>query len=412
MRKSSRIAAAVLLTGLAGAVPVQAEEPAGTKEIPQLLRDLGSDARQVRAEAEQALLKRGTELLDELPPPDLIRSPSAREAVERIRRELEEKAARDSTEPSSIRLEGTKTLGAWAEEIARQSGNRVHVPPKQAGESVTLDLAPLPFWAALHRAGWKLEYEKTGGLPDLLPAASEPSSPADRRGLFRVEGRASRKEDIVQVRVDFVGEPRIRPLYATFADADISLSSETAESRPVSTDARREVPLSGRSPGSVTIPLIFPKGDAARLTGRFVVKTAARPLPIAFEGLHRNERIARPRGGVTVTHLRTRAEPGGEIAIRISVVYDHGGPEFESHRLWLYHNEAWLETLEGERLSAAPQIDSLEESNGALAFEYRFSGITRPLDRLRFVYVVPSLIVDVPVEFRIDGMPIPNAAAN
>jgi len=412
MRKSFRIAVAVLLTGLAGGLPVQAEGPAGAKEIPQLLRDLASDARQVRTEAEQALLKRGTELLDELPPPDLIRSPSAREAVERIRRELEEKAARESIAPSSIRLNGTKTLGAWADEIARQSGNRLHVPSKQAGESTTLDLPALPFWTALHRAGWKLDYEQAGGLPDLLPSTPAEPAPADRQGLFRVEGRASRKEDVVQVRVDFVGEPRIRPLYATFADADISLSREKTESRPVSTDARREVPLSGRSPGSVTIPLIFPEGDAARLTGRFVVKTAARPLPIAFEGLHRNERIARRRGGVTVTNLRTRAAPGGEVAIRISVVYDHGGPEFESHRLWLYHNEAWLETLDGERLPATPQIESLEESNGALAFEYRFSGMTRPLDQLRFVYVVPSLIVDVPVEFRIDDLPIPNAAAN
>lgn len=413
MWKSFRIAVAVLLTGVAGQLPVRAEGTDGAKDVPQLLRDLASDTRQVRVEAEQALLKRGTELLDELPPPDLIRSPSARDAVERIRRELEEKAARDSTEPSSIRLDGTKTLAAWADEIARQSGNRVHVPPRQAGKSVTLGLAPLPFWTALHRAGWKLEYEKSGGLPDLLPAPppSEPSLPADRRGLFRVEGRASRKADVVQVQVEFVGEPRIRPLYATFADADISLSGQETESRPVSADARREVPLSGRGPGSVTIPLIFPKGDEARLTGQFVVKTAARPLPLAFEGLHRNERIARRRGGVTVTHLRTRAADG-EIGIRISVVYDHGGPEFESHRLWLYHNEAWLETLDGERLSAAPQIESLEESNGALAFEYRFSGITRPLDRVRFVYVVPSLIVDVPVVFRIDDVPIRNAPAN
>ncbi len=59
MWKVFRIAVAVLLTGFAGQLPVQAEGTDGAKDVPRLLRDLASDARQVRVEAEQALHEAG-----------------------------------------------------------------------------------------------------------------------------------------------------------------------------------------------------------------------------------------------------------------------------------------------------------------------------------------------------------------
>ncbi len=204
----------------------------------------------------------------------------------------------------------------------------------------------------------------------------------------------------MQVQVEFLGEPPDPPALRHVRRCG-HFPRQQGDWEPARLGrCRREVPLSGRGPGSVTIPLIFPKGDTARLTGRFVVKTAARPLPIALRG------AAPQRTGCPPSRRRGGDAPADPRGGRRG----DGGPDqrrlrpwrtgVRIHRLWLYHNEAWLEALDGERLPATPQIESLEGIERRLAFEYRFSRITRPLDRVRFVYVVPSLIVDVPVAFK------------
>lgn len=392
-----------------------AAAPPGVAEVEGLVRQLGAEARKDRLAAEQRLIDMGPEILDRLPPPDLLDGAGSREAVGRIRQQLELMAARESIRPRLAALRGTRTWEAWAGEIARETGNSLLVSPADRERLLALDLPALPFWETLRRSGWEAAYDPGTNRVSLVTSGRGEPPAADCSGIFRVTAEARRRGEQVHVALELWGEPRIRPLYARIADSAVTLERGELRSIPVSADARREIPMTGRGPVRVTVPLEFPPARFGQLEGTLQVKTAALPVPVEFN-LGEGGPIARRRGGVTVTCRKAEAvapaksgaapaAPPG-VSVRMSIAYDHGGPEFESHRLWLYHNEAWLETRGGDRLGGVPEIAALEEMDGGLALDYFFPGLETPLKELRFVYVVPTLILDVPVSFRIPDLPI------
>jgi len=104
-------------------------------------------------------------------------------------------------------------------------------------------------------------------------------------------------------------------------------------------------------------------------------------------------------------------EKAGNAKIEISLVYDHGGPAFESYRTWMYHNEAYLETKNGRRLNPQPIISTRRQGDGSMAVEYNFADVQGTPRDDRFIYVAPTLITSVPVEFRFPRIPLARAAA-
>ena len=404
------VALALIFASSSGAVAA----PPKAAEVEELIRQLGAEARKDRLAAEQKLIEIGPELLERLPPPDLIEGASAREAVGRIRQHLELEAACQSIRPRPAELRGRHNWESWAAELARQTGNSLLVAPADRDRTLSLDLPSLPFWETLRRAGWVTVYDSETNRVSLRGSGAEEAPVGDCSGVFRVTATGRRRGEQVHVGLELWGEPRIRPLYAMIADGALTLERGDLRSVAVSPDARREIPMTGRGPVRVTVPLLFPPAQFAQLEGTLQVKTAALPVPVEFDLSDRGP-VARRRGGVTVTFRKAEAvasskpeppEASPGLSLRMTVAYDHGGPEFESHRLWLYHNEAWLETRTGERLGGTPEIAAIEETNGGLALDYFFPDVRQPLAELRFVYVVPTLILDVPVTFRIPDLPI------
>jgi hypothetical protein len=124
----------------------------------------------------------------------------------------------------------------------------------------------------------------------------------------------------------------------------------------------------------------------------------------------RGENVARRRGGVTVTLNRVRedrAPPGKHKAhLQVGVAYDTGGPAFESHRTWILHNEVFLEDRSGRRLRLSGGSETTQQGDGSVGIEYHFVDLPDPISEYAFVYVAPTLIVDVPVEFEIQSVPV------
>ena len=51
----------------------------------------------------------------------------------------------------------------------------------------------------------------------------------------------------------------------------------------------------------------------------------------------------------------------------MSIAYDAGGPEFESHRTWIYHNEVYLEAPDGQRFPVNDGFDTTAQADGGVA---------------------------------------------
>ena len=88
------------------------------------------------------------------------------------------------------------------------------------------------------------------------------------------------------------------------------------------------------------------------------------------------------------------------------VAYETGGPAFESHRTWFLHNEVYLEDPTGKQYRLNGGSESMQQGEGTLGIEYSFVELPDPLPDFTFVYVAPTLIVDVPIEFEIESVPV------
>src|SRR5262249_43432274 len=96
------------------------EASALEREVRQLLDDLGAATRAQRLAAEKRLFELGPKVLPLLPPSDLLPTISVRQAVHRIRVELERIAARESVLPSRVTLKGELSLADTLAEMTRQ----------------------------------------------------------------------------------------------------------------------------------------------------------------------------------------------------------------------------------------------------------------------------------------------------
>ena len=416
------------------------------EQVRGLLKDLAGQTRAQRTAAEKRLRELGPRILPHLPPPELLPSASVRETVRLLRADLERVKARESVLPSRITIRGRNTVGKALAEISRQTGNAVdgHALPEALLErELDWDVAEVPFWKALDDLVDRLalRYEYDAALRALKLALADRDVAEARRavahsGAFRIavlhaerivrsagpgaSQKGAEGDDLVRVSLELLSEPRLRALFLQVAAAEIKARAGEIALRPFSPEANYELALGeagGRS--RFTLDYLVPgsvRSTAISLAGRLRCTTAAGNEPIRFAGITKLQgqpelNIARRRGGVTVTLNRVRgvvSDGKGELRVRVTVAYDSGGPAFETHRTWILHNDVFLQDAEGNRVRLNGGSETERQADGTLVIEYRFVDLPDPFPDFAFVYVAPSLIVDVPIDFEIQSASVEN----
>lgn len=426
--------AAVVPGAEAGADRPVKERQAGDlkPKVERLIRELDADTLAPRAEAERELTRLGPGVLPHLPPPDLAPNASVREAVRRIRVALERRKARDSVRPARVTLQMERPLEELVEQIVAQTGNRLDVsalPASVRKEPMEVDHRGRSFWSALddlaRRAKFRYRYDAVADVLRLTPAAETAAAgelAVDRSGPYRVSAVSAGLRPLVgddehrllRVRLRFLAEPRLRPLFLKYAAERVT--AETPAGRrlePFTPGANRELPF-GEGGRELELDANFKVSksldfETFTLRGKISIHTAAGSERIEFAPLD-EEGTARRRGGVAVTLQRVRfakSDDGGRRArIRIAVSYDAGGPAFESHRTWIFHNAVFLETKAGQRIEPTGPFTTDLQADGAVAVEYTFADLGASAGDYRFVYVAPTLLIDVPVEFELEKIPV------
>jgi hypothetical protein len=153
---------------------------------------------------------------------------------------------------------------------------------------------------------------------------------------------------------------------------------------------------------------------AVEFRGSLRVEMAAGPHRFVFEDLSSGRHETMRAGGVTVglrnVEFPASNENHGAARVEISLAYDQGGPAFESYRTWMYHNAAALEAKSGRRIGPGPIASTRHQGDGSVAVEYNFADANGTPSDYRFVYVAPTLITDVPVDFEFPQVPVARAA--
>lgn len=438
------IAAIVPMTTLVS-LTLAADPPKAAEletEVRKLLADLDAPTRAARGAAAGRLLELGPVVLPYLPPPELLKTVSIRETVERIRHDLERRQAIESTKASRVELGGMRPLKAWLAEISARTGNSLDVsrlPEPLLDRNFTVDNRPSEFWPLLDelasgagldfaasplRRGLILkESPEKGALQPVVRGYSGPFRLTALAGEVVSLGEsrdASFRRSLVRFGFAVQPEPRLRPLFLQYAMSEIRASSVKAgRLRPFSPEASYEL-AAGEPAGSSTLQLdyVLPHNeaiDAIDLTGSLRMTVAAGSAAVRFDDIMQHAgsksiEIERRRGGATVVLQRVRRENDAngklELRVRIAIVFDKGGPAFESHRTWMLHNEVYLESKGSQRLSVNGGFETTLEGDGAVGVEYRFVDLPDSSAAYTFVYVVPTLIIDVPVDFTLKSIPV------
>ncbi|MBM80353.1 MAG: hypothetical protein CMJ78_07140 [Planctomycetaceae bacterium] len=396
---------------------LQAAEPdVDRTKVAALIKQLDADKRSKRQAAETALLKLGPAVLPVLPPAEVVRSVSTRAALQRIRLKLERDKALASIKPTRVSIEGEHSLKETLEQLQQQTGNSID----SSGLAATVlagqtSIEATTFWRTLDQLAESQGFQ-VGAATDkaslrLTPNESDQRPPVAYSGPFRIQLTQARfrpvfgnnQIQLLSFRLQLLGEPRLRPLFLSYSPADFSAKLGNKELAVRSRDARLELPLGeGGSGARLKVDFNAKAMSTARecqLQGRCQILLAAGSERLVFTELANASGVARRRGGVTAILQEIRSTKQS-IHVRIAISYDRAGPAFESHRTWIFHNRAYMEC--GESRVDYTDFRNPLQAGKSVVVEYEFPSSKVDLSACRFVYEAPTLLINVPVEFRFD----------
>ena len=213
----------------------------------------------------------------------------------------------------------------------------------------------------------------------------------------------------------------MRPLFLRYETSDFQLSQagDNRALEPFNTGANIEVPL-GNGGREATLALSFlspkPLAENATLNGKVKLLIAASEQPISFRQLNRAKRVSRRRGGVTVTVNEVGFEGSKPKAhnarVRLQVSYDLGAHAFESHQTWVFHNRVYLVDPDGKKHIPNGGFTTLHQGDGSVAIEYSFKDLPTAPAEWDFVYVAPTLLINVEIPIALREVPIVEPTPN
>lgn len=399
-------------------------------QVRRLVRQLNAQKLVQRDEAERMLIELGPAILVLLPKRAVRTPPEVTERLGRVRDRLERAAAEDAIQASRVSLQGEMLLSEFFAALERQTGNRIVDYRDKFGQQkvdtrVTVDLEKAPFWQALDRVLDQVEmvtYSYSGLANTLAVVSRDPGQlPACDRvmysGLFRFEAtqvRAVRdlrnpQNHVLQLNIEITWEPRITPIKLDQRLDWISMTDGAGEPLPV--DAREhtlEVPtVSNVSAVEMNLPLPMPDKRIDRiksLKGKLMALVPGRVATFEFGGLAELRNSRQRKAGVSVTFQQFRKNVDLYEA-RILVEFDKTSGALESHRGWIYNNDAYFVTPDGKRKDHDGLEKTREEAN-AIGFSYKLV-LDGNSDDYKFVYKTPAAIVSVPVEYELRDIILP-----
>ncbi|HEY4234557.1 MAG TPA: hypothetical protein VGM76_14075 [Lacipirellulaceae bacterium] len=434
------VAVAVMALPAAGADNTAAPNDSDSdRQVSQLVHQLNDDAATQRDAAEARLLElAGTNAATSdhflsLLPPDSDQLPLAvRDRLTRIRKQVEDRAAKSAVAPTSVTL-SAKQMPVFDvfSAIEKQTGNQIVDHRQQAGEEdrakqQKLDVAfqNEPFWSAVDKV---LDQAQLGvyayaGADALAIVEREPGDGLRHEGAvysgpFRLEilevtaQHNLRKPDSksLKLSLEVAWEPRLRPLAVSQAAAEVVATDDAGHKLELSQpDAvlDAEIPV-GTQATELVLPLALPARDVAKiasLKGKLRALVPGRQVKFQFDDLAHAAGKTQTSGGVQVTidAIRKNNEVW-EIHMRLRL--DEDNHALESHRGWAFQNLSYLVDKDGKRIESAGLETTLQTKN-EVGVAYFFDA-PKGLDGLTWVYETPAAIVELPIEYEFKDIPLP-----
>jgi len=429
-------------------------------EVRRLVRQLDAPQLERREAAEAALLALGPAVLDLLPA-ETERAPAeVSQRLARVRQKLQRLAADAAADASTITLRAeSMPLSVVLAAFERQSGNPIVDYRRRFGQPATdpelkIDFQRTPFWPALDRvmdqAGLRLYpfadrraigvVSRTGGKQIARfgracysgPFRFEAASIVARRDLLAENGRS------LTVTVEAAWEPRLRAIILVQRMADVGARDQLGRPLPVADpQAQLEASPSGATSAvKLNLALAPPSEEVRRiasLKGKLIATVPGRVETFRFGELSNAKQVKQRIAGVTVTLEQVRKsthkaatvgrapnaatvgrapnsnripDPATETwEVRIHARFDDAGDALESHRTWIFDNEAFLEGPDGKPV-ASDGYETIAQGENEVGVAFLFTA-EGPIDRYSFVYKTPGSIITRGYKYELKDIPLP-----
>ncbi len=393
-------------------------------EVARLVRQLDADEFATRQAARRALLRLGPDAIDDLPDPKSVTSPEVRAALEQLLSELRSRQVLETLKPTVVTLTDTLTVDQIADRLFRQTGNRLSVAGLSSGmrgTRLTLAYHQETFWHVVLDVAEKLGVgvRASSGVVRLEESLPAPAAHTAHGPFVLLAAAAKRRPlvgepdmDLLRVPLSFTAEPRLRCLFVNVADSDITIRHQAAEVlTPFSPDRRLELPVGDRGelvrwthdvtlPHGVEVDRVQVQGEVKSLVAagydRFIF-----PAP----GSGQKQRQSR-RGVALVLGEVQQSADSDRVRVQLTVDWLGAANAFDSYRTWVFHNAAWLEGPDGQRIAFFGPVRTDAQVGGAVRLTYEFRNVSVPLSQCRFIYEAPTKLETVTVPFDLTNIPV------
>lgn len=228
-------------------------------------------------------------------------------------------------------------------------------------------------------------------------------------------------QQLLRCSIQLLAEPRLAPLFVKYKSNDFTANVANRRHIPYSPGAKHEKPWNSEFGGTlIAMDFVVHKSTSQTtfdLRGKVQVHMATEVERIEIEKALAGEGKSKRVAGIQVTVDNSRELTANEATedndsygmwMRMRVSYDEGGPEFESHRTWMFYNNVYLEDDRGQRTPRQPGFKTAQQNDGSIVVEYEFRNLTRPKNEYSLVYEAPTLLLTVPVELDLKNIPVSN----
>jgi hypothetical protein len=290
--------------------------------------------------------------------------------------------------------------------------------------ALKVDFDKTPFWQALDQvldqaglSAYPFGEQKAIVLQPRLPGQASRAAGASYRGPFRfeaVEVEAKRElrnpaDKALTVRVEAAWEPRLAPIVLEEPlKKVVALDDAGRPMSVVGTEGKREIDV---APGSMAtrldVPLALPPRDVrriSRLGGTIEAILPGKVETFTFDDLEKAKDVEKRMADVTVVLDEVRKN-NQNWELRMRVRFDDAGEALQSHRNWIFENEAYLKGPDGKPV-AYSAYETTMQSQREVGVAYLFN-IDAPLSRYTFVYKTPGMILNADLDYELKEIPLP-----
>jgi hypothetical protein len=421
----------VLCCGMGFLLPISmADLPPGepNPEVKKFIRQLDAADPNDRDKAEQAILSRGSDVLDQLPRAD-DPSLSAEQKLRlgRLLPTLMEQRAKKSLEASRVIWgETSLPLQKVIERIRTETGNRLidlRESLEQGSADVRLD--PLrketTFWEFLQLL------EKQSGLitfPNQEGPAIGLAEGAKFVGPEVLAGPLRLRVNRVICRREFIGEgtlpelffdisidiePRLRPLQFQIAADDLTVTDEAGNNVPSRGPDRQYLTLD-EGATSLAVPLRFEAParsvrKISRVAGTIELAIAAESMSFVFSEITQAKNVEQRRSNQQVILDRVDTEQPGLWGVHLIVSRDDIDPE--SYLQTELRNEAFLVSAQGRKTPAEGGMNTQDLGDGRTECDFIFVDLPGKIEDYKLEVTVPGRIVRGAIPFSFGEIELP-----